>query len=247
MGGGDMEAHGGRRGDTARPRLRAAAATAPAPRGCGAGLRVPEPRPGGPAECASYRAYDADDGGYAALALAEEDTAAQILLRGLIDDGGLCPLATRGHPGSGGAPPDGSAAPSRPQPGSADPPGTDRAPRGGCLAPPDAPPLPLVQGVERHRSDRIVGHPMLSHRLLCPASRWDDLVKRIDGSGPVDVVLILDTDAARAGELPPRDPRVRIAHYETCAHPDDRSEEHTSELQSRGHLVCRLLPEKKTK
>src|SRR5439155_15127360 len=25
-----------------------------------------------------------------------------------------------------------------------------------------------------------------------------------------------------------------------------RSEEHTSELQSRGHLVCRLLPEKKT-
>src|SRR5690625_5941553 len=26
----------------------------------------------------------------------------------------------------------------------------------------------------------------------------------------------------------------------------DRSEEHTSELQSRGHLVCRLLLEKKT-
>src|SRR5690625_5575098 len=28
-------------------------------------------------------------------------------------------------------------------------------------------------------------------------------------------------------------------------HIDDRSEEHTSELQSRGHLVCRLLLEKK--
>src|SRR5690625_6442986 len=27
--------------------------------------------------------------------------------------------------------------------------------------------------------------------------------------------------------------------------PDHRSEEHTSELQSRGHLVCRLLLEKK--
>ena len=27
----------------------------------------------------------------------------------------------------------------------------------------------------------------------------------------------------------------------------DRSEEHTSELQSRGHLVCRLLLEKKKK
>src|SRR5690625_5512657 len=34
-----------------------------------------------------------------------------------------------------------------------------------------------------------------------------------------------------------------------CEHPEDgwifRSEEHTSELQSRGHLVCRLLLEKK--
>src|SRR3989449_3180353 len=28
-------------------------------------------------------------------------------------------------------------------------------------------------------------------------------------------------------------------------HPDERSEEHTSELQSRLHLVCRLLLEKK--
>src|SRR5690625_6066234 len=28
--------------------------------------------------------------------------------------------------------------------------------------------------------------------------------------------------------------------------PSDRSEEHTSELQSRGHLVCRLLLDKKT-
>src|SRR2546422_5339672 len=31
------------------------------------------------------------------------------------------------------------------------------------------------------------------------------------------------------------------------AHPSSRSEEHTSELQSRLHLVCRLLLEKKKK
>src|SRR5437870_8963635 len=30
-----------------------------------------------------------------------------------------------------------------------------------------------------------------------------------------------------------------------CRHGEHRSEEHTSELQSRGHLVCRLLLEKK--
>src|SRR5207253_11114040 len=34
----------------------------------------------------------------------------------------------------------------------------------------------------------------------------------------------------------------RVGHLRVC-----RSEEHTSELQSRGHLVCRLLLEKKKK
>src|SRR5436305_10199639 len=35
----------------------------------------------------------------------------------------------------------------------------------------------------------------------------------------------------------------QLAHSRKCRHP--RSEEHTSELQSRPHLVCRLLLEKK--
>src|SRR3989442_9999000 len=38
-----------------------------------------------------------------------------------------------------------------------------------------------------------------------------------------------------------------LAASRRCAHPYDRSEEHTSELQSRPHLVCRLLLEKKKK
>src|SRR5439155_25390855 len=41
------------------------------------------------------------------------------------------------------------------------------------------------------------------------------------------------------GDAPPRE---RVVTAST-----DRSEEHTSELQSRGHLVCRLLLEKKKK
>src|SRR2546422_7191359 len=36
-----------------------------------------------------------------------------------------------------------------------------------------------------------------------------------------------------------------FAYYLSDHHRDDRSEEHTSELQSRLHLVCRLLLEKK--
>src|SRR3989449_5509616 len=46
--------------------------------------------------------------------------------------------------------------------------------------------------------------------------------------------------AARAGVR-----RLILAHIEADYH--DRSEEHTSELQSRLHLVCRLLLEKKKK
>src|SRR5207253_5712942 len=38
---------------------------------------------------------------------------------------------------------------------------------------------------------------------------------------------------------------TRAHLQETGEQPEWRSEEHTSELQSRGHLVCRLLLEKK--
>src|SRR5690625_6047065 len=42
---------------------------------------------------------------------------------------------------------------------------------------------------------------------------------------------------------PPRD-RIQVGGYQQDGD-HQRSEEHTSELQSRGHLVCRHLPEKK--
>src|SRR6266702_7472592 len=42
----------------------------------------------------------------------------------------------------------------------------------------------------------------------------------------------------------PREQARRTHEYGAC---NRRSEEHTSELQSRGHLVCRLLLEKKKK
>src|SRR3712207_7442730 len=58
----------------------------------------------------------------------------------------------------------------------------------------------------------------------------------------------------RPGDLPPARPHEparaillargrRVDHL--AVHPDARSEEHTSELQSRQYLVCRLLLEKK--
>src|SRR5690606_40527591 len=60
----------------------------------------------------------------------------------------------------------------------------------------------------------------------------------------------VDVDAAPlGGGHPPLEGEVLAPAVETAAvlpdGPDDRSEEHTSELQSRENLVCRLLLEKK--
>src|SRR5690625_6733144 len=41
--------------------------------------------------------------------------------------------------------------------------------------------------------------------------------------------------------------QIGINSFNRKYHLENRSEEHTSELQSRGHLVCRLLLEKKKK
>src|SRR3712207_7536272 len=73
----------------------------------------------------------------------------------------------------------------------------------------------------------------------------------------------LDRVRALAGRLPagalglpgpPRDERDPVGHHEGRVEADPelpdqlrRSEEHTSELQSRQYLVCRLLLEKKKK
>src|SRR5437870_7456938 len=49
----------------------------------------------------------------------------------------------------------------------------------------------------------------------------------------------------RAGMRKKATRRARRVRLLDIAHARSRSEEHTSELQSRGHLVCRLLLEKK--
>src|SRR3989442_8144006 len=63
-----------------------------------------------------------------------------------------------------------------------------------------------------------------------------------------------DVKAAKAVSVLTRFPVAAAGHHrEACQHRnglgglDVRSEEHTSELQSRPHLVCRLLLEKKKK
>src|SRR3712207_6852221 len=69
-----------------------------------------------------------------------------------------------------------------------------------------------------------------------------DLVRRVQ-LGPADVAL-----RGREVELPGGELHHRVAGYpleDVRGDAGGRSEEHTSELQSRQYLVCRLLLEKK--
>src|SRR5690625_7312245 len=64
-----------------------------------------------------------------------------------------------------------------------------------------------------------------------------------------DALPISDHDRARVvsqDSLPGGSQLAMVVHHHLRLQEQvDRSEEHTSELQSRGHLVCRLLLEKK--
>src|SRR5690625_3343854 len=69
----------------------------------------------------------------------------------------------------------------------------------------------------------------------------DEGVQGVPQALPVPVDELGRRVARVAGEQRP----LVVVEVEHRAHRDERSEEHTSELQSRGHLVCRLLLEKK--
>src|SRR3712207_7842451 len=64
---------------------------------------------------------------------------------------------------------------------------------------------------------------------------------------PPSCPVRLDHVAPRAQALDGSDHHIRLARPKADRHPRRRSEEHTSELQSRQYLVCRLLLEKKKK
>src|SRR2546422_7168313 len=72
------------------------------------------------------------------------------------------------------------------------------------------------------------------------AGRPADELRKLEEPGPHDVVVVAPACVPCDG----RPARVVVA---SVRERDRRSEEHTSELQSRLHLVCRLLLEKKKK
>src|SRR5439155_3089164 len=81
------------------------------------------------------------------------------------------------------------------------------------------------------------------------AESEEDFARRVETMG---VEIEKSSAAGKEQEelnslIAPDDNAIRLERrFETLSVPG-RSEEHTSELQSRGHLVCRLLLEKKKK
>jgi hypothetical protein len=83
------------------------------------------------------------------------------------------------------------------------------------LFPPES--LPMRVATARHRGDTAAGHPVLTHRFLCPAARLPGL---LDALGPGDRVRLglitpLDPSSVRdAVELAVGDPRIELSLVE---------------------------------
>ncbi len=74
--------------------------------------------------------------------------------------------------------------------------------------------LPMAAAVARHRADEATGHPMLTHRFLCPASRWDELLACLEPGEPLRAGLILDAAPPAAD-----DPRCVVEQAEIAVRP----------------------------
>src|SRR5207253_996538 len=104
----------------------------------------------------------------------------------------------------------------------------------------------LAYGTETiPRVDKIVGPGNLYVAAAKKLVSFDCAIDFL--AGPTEVVVLADSGspdfiAADLVAQAEHDPEVLAIFVTTRS---ERSEEHTSELQSRGHLVCRLLLEKK--
>src|SRR2546429_7262100 len=90
------------------------------------------------------------------------------------------------------------------------------------------------------------GHHAAEGRLLPP--RRSDIERRI-GERRMELISLDEERRDRQQldrRLPPDRRQLTDRRHADAARDRLRSEEHTSELQSRLHLVCRLLLEKKT-
>src|SRR5699024_11300247 len=106
------------------------------------------------------------------------------------------------------------------------------SPRVPAAAPPPHPPLPAFP---TRRSSDLVGPMFLVLHAAAPSHPTAPLNQRKSPARPL-IENLAHPDAPAP---------LSVSCAEGLQHDDVRSEEHTSERQSRFELVCRPLPEKK--
>lgn len=82
------------------------------------------------------------------------------------------------------------------------------------LFPPEK--LDMASALARHAADRRAGHPMHTHRFLCPASRVYEALPLLAGDEVLDLAIVLDGDALLLGSAvrAADDPRVTVVAVE---------------------------------
>src|SRR5207253_3163582 len=109
--------------------------------------------------------------------------------------------------------------------------------------------LAMWQGVRNPIAQKYAGFGIIhsSADVLEPPTEWAHtaIVVRGPATMLVSADSLLEPEHSETGNLTQRTQRHRAQREKQARFM--RSEEHTSELQSRGHLVCRLLLEKKKK
>src|SRR5690625_6269165 len=91
----------------------------------------------------------------------------------------------------------------------------------------------------------ITAHAYIPHPHSFPTRRSSDLSSI--GCSPTRSMMCWPPPQFRRAKAPRGIRMWFLRPFGRAAGVPGRSEEHTSELQSRGHLVCRLLLEKKNK
>src|SRR6266508_5285385 len=108
------------------------------------------------------------------------------------------------------------------------------------LTPPVAVPLGLVWAADRWLTSPAAQAMLPKLTVYRPCRAWRP-IRAMAAEGP-SAGGIRGRDArARRGPAVSDAVRTQHGHWPAPSPATRRSEEHTSELQSRGHLVCRLL------
>lgn len=93
------------------------------------------------------------------------------------------------------------------------------------LFPPEA--LDMAAAVARHRADRALGNPVLTHRFVCPVVRFPELLSELEDGDRFDVLALgpATADTRRSIEAVLDDPRLTVVGLETVlpAEPAERA------------------------